>query len=120
MEMFSFKKIIVWQKSLDYAIRVSDFTDEVRKKGKYYRMLNQLDDSSFSVKSNIAEGNGRYSKKDNSRFLFIARGSLYESVSQLNYFNRKGYLSNLELESFEKDAQEAARLLSGLINSYKE
>ena len=118
--MFSFKKLIVWQKALEYAIKVSDFTDEARKKGRYFRMFNQLDDSSFSVKSNIAEGNGRYSKKDNTRFLFIARGSLYESVSQLNYFNRKGYLNNKELESFEQDAEEIARLLSGLINSYKE
>ena len=115
---FHFKELIVWQKAMAYSIAVSDFTDEARKNGKYFRMLNQLDDSSFSVHSNIAEGNGRFSKKENIRFLHIARGSLYESVSQLIYFQLKNYLTIEQLEILEKQAEEISKMINGLINSY--
>ncbi|HEY9666996.1 MAG TPA: four helix bundle protein [Coleofasciculaceae cyanobacterium] len=36
-----------------------------------------------SVCANIAEGRGRYNFKDNQRFVKIARGSLYETISWL-------------------------------------
>ena len=118
MSGFSFKNLVVWQKAMAYSVGVSNFTDETRKLGKYYRMLNQLDDSSFSVHSNIAEGNGRYTTKENTRFLIIARGSLYESVSQLIYFQLRGILPKHQLENFERDAEEISRMINGLIKSY--
>ncbi|PIG94066.1 four helix bundle protein [Gloeocapsopsis sp. IPPAS B-1203] len=36
-----------------------------------------------SICANIAEGRGRYNFKDNQRFVKIARGSLYETISWL-------------------------------------
>lgn len=36
----------------------------------------QLVNSADSISANIAEGNGRFNYKDNSRFVKIARGSL--------------------------------------------
>jgi four helix bundle protein len=36
-----------------------------------------------SVCANIAEGRGRYNDQDNRRFVKIARGSLYETISWL-------------------------------------
>ncbi len=67
-----------------------------------------------SVCANIAEGRGRYNFKDNQRFVKIARGSLYETISWL----RLAYVRQLI------DAEEVARLkptidqLSPQLNAY--
>ena len=47
------------------------------------RFCEQLNDSSRSVASNIAEGFGRYEPRDFARFLSIARGSLDETENHL-------------------------------------
>lgn len=118
--MFGFKDLIVWQKALDYSVTVSNETDRIRNEySKYYRMLNQLDDSSFSVHSNIAEGKGRFSKKEYIHFLHISRGSLFESVSQLIFFNKKNMISSETLDNYEVKAEEIGKMLNGLINSIK-
>jgi four helix bundle protein len=118
MGMFNFKGLIVWQKAMDYSVNISDETDRIRNDyKKYFRMLNQLDDSSFSVHSNIAEGKGRYSKKEYIRFLHISRGSLFESVSQLIFFHKRGMISLEALNKLEDDAGEIGKMLNGLINS---
>ena len=50
----------------------------------------QLVDAADSISANIAEGYGRYSYKDNVRFVRIARGSLYETKNWLRRsFKRK-------------------------------
>jgi len=43
----------------------------------------QLTEASDSIAANISEGYGRLSSKDNRRFCFIARGSLYETSTWL-------------------------------------
>ena len=117
MGSFNFKDLLVWQKAMTYSEDVSDLTERIRLAKKFYRAINQLDDSSFSVHSNIAEGKGRYSKKEFIYFLRVARGSLYESVSQLIFFNRKKLISDDELNKLETDANEIAKMLNALINS---
>ncbi|WP_235595784.1 four helix bundle protein [Mastigocoleus testarum] len=43
----------------------------------------QIVRSADSVCANIAEGRGRFNDQDNRRFVKIARGSLYETISWL-------------------------------------
>jgi len=114
---FGFKNLLVWQKAIGYSIKVLQLTQEIRKKGGYYRLIEQVESSADSVPSNIAEGKGRFSKKEFKHFLYISRGSLYESVSQLNALNGVDLVSNSELDDLEKDALEIAAMLKGLINS---
>jgi four helix bundle protein len=44
------------------------------------------------VALNISEGKGRFSKKEFKQFLYIARGSLYETVAMLQIFKKKNWL----------------------------
>jgi len=53
----------------------------------------QLIRAADSVGAKIAEGVGRYSHKDNARFIRIARGSLYETKHWLRRAHRRDLLS---------------------------
>lgn len=65
---------------------------------------------------NIAEGKGRESKKEYVRFLYIARESIYETLTLLEIFLRKGWIQSDTYQSLENDALEVIRMLKGLIN----
>ncbi|MBI5605158.1 MAG: four helix bundle protein [Deltaproteobacteria bacterium] len=42
----------------------------------------------------IAEGKGRFSKKEFVQYLYIARGSLYETMTLLEIFKRRNWISH--------------------------
>jgi four helix bundle protein len=80
--MKNFKKLIVWQRSMELASEIKKITSQLPKKEQYtYR--DQIIRSSISIPSNIAEGSSRESRKDFKRFLRIALGSCFELETQL-------------------------------------
>ena len=58
-----------------------------------YALTDQLRRAAVSIPSNIAEGCGRSSNADYAHFLSIARGSLYETMTQLQIAADLGYIS---------------------------
>jgi four helix bundle protein len=70
-----------------------------------------------SVGSNIAEGQGRLSKKDFRHFLSQARGSLFELETQLVIACRLGYISQADLQATLKQTGAINAMLSGLMQS---
>lgn len=65
---------------------------------------------------NIAESAGRKSTKEFIHFCYIARGSLYETLTLLELFKRRGWLSPAAFTGFETKSIEIAKMLKGLIN----
>ena len=118
-EEFGFKELKVWQRSVDFATDVIQLISEVETDRKHYRLIEQLESSSTSVAANIAEGKGRYSKKEFAHFLYIARGSLFETITFLNIFRKLDWISVHNLNQLEKEASEIAKMLNALINSIK-
>ena len=114
---FQFKDLIVWQKALDFADKVLDITENLNTSSKHFRLIEQIEAASASISQNIAEGQGRRSKKEFVQYLYIARGSLYESITLLNLFQRRKWISIEALEDMENDGVEIASMLKGLINS---
>jgi four helix bundle protein len=70
--------------------------------------------SAVSVAANIAEGSGRASRNDFARFIDIAYGSLMETISHATVAADQQFLSRPDLDSVYSDADEIARMLSGL------
>jgi four helix bundle protein len=116
---FIFEELQVYQRALDFAVLVIDLVDELDTSRKHYRLIEQLEASSTSIALNISEGKGRYSKKEFKHFLYISRGSLYETVTMLQIFLKKNWLKREKYNELYLEAEEISKMLSGLINSIK-
>jgi len=116
---FGFEDLGVWQKAVIFAKEVIDLSENFQSLRLHYRLLDQLEASSTSVSMNIAEGSGRYSKKEFIQFLYIARGSLYETLTLLQIVYSKKWIKEHDYSRIKVNASEIARMLSGLIHSIK-
>ena len=116
---YSFEDLEVWKKSVDYACRVIAVTNTVNTDRRHYRLIEQLEASVVSISSNIAEGKGRFSKKEFIQYLYIARGSLYECVTQLIIFHRNGWISDDTLQQLKEQGSEIGKMLSSLISAVR-
>ncbi len=70
-KIFDHEKLRVYQASIKFIIWLEMILKIIPKK---HSVHNQLDRASTSITLNIAEGNGKSSPRDRSRFFDIARG----------------------------------------------
>ena len=80
--MHDFKRFIFWKKSRNLVKEIYLLTKNYPIDEKF-GLISQMRRSAISIVSNIAEGCGRYSKKEFIHFLNITIGSLCELESQL-------------------------------------
>ena len=83
-----------------------------------FALSSQIRRAVVSVKSNIAEGSGRVSRKEKIHFLEISYGSLMEAYCQLQIALEVGYITDDDLARIKPLLFETSRLISGLRNSY--
>ena len=74
--------------------------------------------AAVSISLNIAEGAGRESDSEFARFLDIALGTTYESIVALLIAQRLDYCGLKESNALVEQAEEIARMLTGLIKHY--
>lgn len=79
-----------------------------------YALCDQLRRAVISIPSNIAEGSGRTSSKDQAHFFEMAFGSLMEVNCQIDIAHDLGYVSQEDMVQVEKYVRAIASLLSGL------
>lgn len=118
-EQFGFQDLKVWQMAIELADIMIDICENKMIENKHWRIKEQIESASVSISSNIAEGKGRWSQKEFIHFLYISRGSLYETVSLLNIIHRRTYISNDEFNKTMVKSIELAKALNGLIKSIK-
>ena len=116
---FNFEDLEVWKKSVDFAKQVINISENIETDRKHYRLIEQLESASTSIALNIAEGKGRYSKKEFIQFLYIARGSLYETITLLIIFFEKKWITSQELDELKSLGEEIGKMISGLISAIK-
>ena len=116
---FGYENLEVWQKAIDWVTRVIAFTDTLQTDRKHYRLMEQLEASCCAVPINIAEGKGRFSRREYLQFLYIARGSLYEAMTLLELFLRQGWIQSDQFHTLKREARVIARQLNALIRSIR-
>jgi four helix bundle protein len=116
MATFSFEKLHVWKEACELSKRVYILTDSFPTKEKY-GLMSQLRRSSVSVSSNIAEGSGRRSKRDQARFYEYAYSSLMEVYSQMKLSNELGYIHNDSLHDLSFFCRKLATKINRLHDS---
>ncbi|MFT3992305.1 MAG: four helix bundle protein [Luteolibacter sp.] len=114
--MFGFEKLEVWQCAIEFADTVYAITRHFPADERF-GLTNQMRRAAVSISSNIAEGTSRLSRKDFTRFLEIASGSLFEVVSQSYIGRNQGFLSDADFETIYLAAEKQGKMLSGLKNS---
>ena len=112
-----YKDLLVWQKSLTFADQVLDLVDSMETSRKHYRLFEQLEAAATSVPMNIAEGKGRNSQKEFMQFLYIARGSLYETLTLLEIFKLRTWITNDQFNEFEQKSNEIAKMINSLLKA---
>jgi four helix bundle protein len=87
----AYRDLIAWQKSTRLALDIYRST-QAFPKDELYGLTSQMRRAAVSIASNIAEGKGRFSRKEFVQFLYRARGSLLELETQLFIAGELGYV----------------------------
>jgi four helix bundle protein len=112
----NYQDLIAWQKAMDLVEAVYQ-TTKIFPKEEIYALTGQLRRAAVSIPSNIAEGQGRSSKKEFCNFLSIAHGSVREVETQIMIAERLHYISKEQVTAILELAAEVGRLLQGLMKS---
>lgn len=110
--MFDFENLEVYKKA-----------KRINKSVAYYLANNSIDRvthdqlrrAAFSVMLNIAEGSGRYTRRDKRNFFVIARGSVFECVAIFDYVMESGLISSEVFQSYYQRLEELSKMLFSLI-----
>ena len=114
-EMEPYRKLTVWQKAMEL-VRLVYRLSKVFPADERYALTDQLRRAAISIPSNIAEGCGRTSRKDYAHFLSIARGSLYETMTQLQIAQDLGYIEISE--DLKVLSDDVGKILTTLMKKY--
>jgi four helix bundle protein len=113
MKLNDYKKLIVWQKSMDLTAEIYSLVTLLPKE-ETYGLSDQMRRAVISIPSNIAEGRGRLYRKEFLQFVSISRGSLYEVETQLEICERLNYFDQTKTDKAKSLIAEISKMLNAL------
>ena len=96
--MKSFRDLLIWQKAMHLVTKIYSETNSFPRE-ELFGLTSQVRRCTISIPSNIAEGFGRETNKEFSRFLNIAISSLFEFQTQLEIAKNISYLSEEKFQN---------------------
>ena len=112
-EYFSFRRLDVYQESKKFVLHIYELLKQFPKE-EQYALCDQLRRAAVSIPSNLVEGMGRVSIKEQIHFIEIAFGSLSETICQLDIACELNYISKDQLTQLENLAKQLIRMFSSL------
>ncbi|HLA84794.1 MAG TPA: four helix bundle protein [Thermoguttaceae bacterium] len=113
-----YRDLLAWQKAMELVESVYRVTQSFPRE-EIYGLTAQIRRAAISIPSNIAEGQGRRSRRDFHHFLAIAYGSLHEVETQTIIGERLGFLNQEIRSEIVEQTSHVGRLLNGLMRSLK-
>ncbi|HET8555593.1 MAG TPA: four helix bundle protein [Rhodanobacteraceae bacterium] len=114
--MRSYRDLLAWQKAVMLVEQVYRAT-VCLPPDERYGLTSQLRRAAVSIPSNIAEGHGRETTREFTRFISIARGSLAELETQLEIALRLNMITHTDSQPIIDTCDELGRILRGLRKS---
>lgn len=106
---FDHERLEVYRLSLELVERIDRFASGFRGIRKHLSW--QLHRAACSVPLNIAEGNGRYGRKDRAQFLRVATGSALECSAIMAIADRLGIGSEQDRQAIRDLLRSIVRIL---------
>jgi four helix bundle protein len=114
----SYRDLRVRQTSMRLVVNIYTATQDFPK-SELYGLVNQMRRAAVSVPSNIAEGKGRLTDRDQAHFFSQARGSLLELETQILIGEQLKYVSSAQANALVQLSAEVGRMLNALIDSIR-
>ena len=112
--MFLFEKFPVYLKAEEQYSKILKVLANPKIDGS---LKSQLRRASSSIILNIAEGAGKYSKKDKKNFYVISRGSVNECVAIIRILRIEKLITDHQFSEIYSNLLEIAKMLSALIKT---
>ena len=118
-DMHNFKKLNIWQKSMDLVTQIYVLTADYPS-SEIYGITSQTRSSAVSIPLNISEGSAKSSNKDFSRFLEMAIGSSNELETVLIVAKNVGFINEKILEEYSEKIITLRKMISKFKDTLKE
>ena len=112
---FNFEDLDVYNKAIDLVSDIYLLT-KTFPKDETFGLTSQLRRAAVSISLNISEGSAR-SRKDFSRFIDMARGSVFECVTVLQISMKQSYVTEEQFNHLKNELTNLSKMLSGLKRS---
>lgn len=114
----SFEELDVYKKCKEFRLDIANLAKTLPiNEGS--KLTSQLLRSSRAITTSIAEGFGRFHHQENIVFCRQSRGSLMETLENLNIAFDEGYIKEETLEKLRNDQQDCLRVLNSYISFLK-
>lgn len=113
----NFKKLIIWQESLELVIETYKTTKTFPSEEKF-GLTSQLNRCSVSIPSNIAEGTSKSSEKHFKNYLETALGSSFEWETQIIIAYKIGYINQDKFKELENRINKILNMIYKFMTSF--
>ena len=113
MYTYPFEKLEVWKLAKDLVVKVYKLTEKFPLDEKF-GMVSQMRRAIISICSNLAEGSGRHTAKDQSHFYGMAYSSIMELLNQLLIAVDLGWIKKTDLASIRQDIEAISLKINAL------
>jgi four helix bundle protein len=109
---FDHEKLNVYHVALEFNYWVGGLLASVEAKAA---AEDQLDRAATSIPLNLAEGNGKFSRRDRARFFDIARGSALEAAASLDVLVSRKVITQAQVVPAKEQLVQIVNMLMGLL-----
>ena len=117
MTYLDFTEMPVWKSATEIVADVYTLTEKLPRR-EDYALCGQIRKAAISIAANIAEGFGRWHKKDKINFYLYSKGSAFEVRSHLYCGNKIGYFSEQEILPTDDKCKRVTEELNKIIKGF--